>query len=248
MADLGITIEEVGEELHSRIPAVPELAVPGTTALRLSALAALADTQLGLLGVREIAPRIPVTLELDVHLFEPVPVGGAVRGVARVVKSGQSVVVSAIDLLDEGGRPIGVGTSIFMAAPDPELRIPTGRWALDLFREPRGSLREPYARRLRCERTAPGVASMPFTPEVSNSARTLNGGAVPLAIEEAVLSASPGTTTLASLSIQYLRPVRRGPAVATADIHGDVGTVEVRDASNDVLAFAATARTFPAVR
>ena len=81
-----------------------------------------------------------------------------------------------------------------------------------------------------------------------NSAKTVNGGLIALAIEEAVLStgdpAGPAGT-LASMALHYLRPVRRGPAVATADVTGSVGTVEVRDAGGEHrLAVHATTRLF----
>ncbi|CAO5188221.1 Thioesterase [Frankia sp. AiPs1] len=247
IGELDLSVEEVGAELHGTMPAVPELAVPGTPWLRTSALACLADVVLGLLAVRGIEPRIPVTLSLDVHLFREIPVGATVRGVGRAVKSGQTVAVSAIDFLDEDGRLLGVGGSVFVPAPDPTLRMPGLRWALDSLRRRYGPLPEPFADRLRCEQTEPGTASMPLRPEVSNAAGTLNGGLVPVIIEEAVRSLTPGAT-LSSLGMQYLRPVRRGPAVARATSHGEVGTVQVHDSATDALAIVATTRIFPAPR
>ncbi|MCK9898291.1 hypothetical protein [Frankia sp. AgB32] len=125
------------------------------------------------------------------HLFEEIPVGGAVHAIGRVVKAGRSVLVTSIEFLDEAGRPLGIGHGVFMTAPDPALRIPTGRWALEALSLLRGSLWEPIAQRLGCQRTAPGVASLPCTAEVLNAARTLNGGLIPLVVEEAVLSRTP---------------------------------------------------------
>ncbi|CAO5249228.1 PaaI family thioesterase [Frankia sp. AgKG'84/4] len=244
IADLGITVREQGSEMHGTLPAVPRLAVPGTSWLRASALATLADIQLGLLVVREIAPRIPVTLSLEVHLFEEIAVGGTIHGVGRVVKAGRSVLALAVEFHDEADRPVGSGHCLFMASPDPSLRIPTGRWALDRLSTVEGSLSVPVAQRFGCQRLEPGVASLPCTSEVRNSARTLNGGLIPLVVEEAVLSMTPGAT-LASLSLEYLRPVRQGPALARARLRGDVGTVEVHDAGSDVLAVIATTRAFP---
>ncbi|CUU56936.1 Acyl-coenzyme A thioesterase PaaI, contains HGG motif [Parafrankia irregularis] len=267
LADLGILIEEQGSVLKATMPAVANLAVPGTTAMRICALCALADTQLGLLAVRELGPRVPVTLALDVHLFQPVPVslpparaegpagaagsvGAAgpvsmVHATGRVVKAGRAVLVTAIEFADDTGRPLGVGTALFMVAPDPMLLMPPGMRPLDLFATTSGELAQPYAQRLGCRRVGAGVASLPFTDDVVNASGTLNGGILPLAVEEAVLSAAPGSY-LTSLSLQYLRPVRRGPAVARAEVRGDVGTVEVHDAGTDALAVVATARTSPA--
>jgi hypothetical protein len=41
--------------------------VPGTSRLRTSILATWADNLAGLLAVYAMAPRVPVTLDLDVH-------------------------------------------------------------------------------------------------------------------------------------------------------------------------------------
>ena len=47
--------------------------------------------------------------------------------------------------------------------------------------------------------------------------------------------------------MHYLQPVRVGPAVATAEVRGGLGRVEVRDAGqDDRLAVVATTRTFGA--
>jgi acyl-coenzyme A thioesterase PaaI-like protein len=72
----------------------------------------------------------------------------------------------------------------------------------------------------------------------------LNGGLLALAVEEAALSLTPNTT-LSSLAMRFLRPVRIGPAVAHAQVHHDLARVEVCDAGNaDRLAVVATARAF----
>lgn len=77
-----------------------------------------------------------------------------------------------------------------------------------------------------------------------NSANTVNGGLIALAAEEAALSLSPGST-LCSLGIRYLQPVRTGPVVATANQDHGLGLVELRDSGNgDRLAAIATTRAF----
>jgi hypothetical protein len=51
------------------------------------------------------------------------------------------------------------------------------------------------------------------------------------------------------LALCFLRPVRVGPAVGTATVHGDVAEVAVTDQGRDGdLAVAATARLFPGPR
>ena len=73
----------------------------------------------------------------------------------------------------------------------------------------------------------------------------MNGGLIALAAEEAVLSLEPDGATLSSLSLRYLRPVRVGPAVATAQTRSGLGQIEVRDAGNENrLSVLATARFF----
>jgi acyl-coenzyme A thioesterase PaaI-like protein len=88
------------------------------------------------------------------------------------------------------------------------------------------------------------VAELPRSDDGLNSSNTLNGGLIALVTEEAALSLSPGAT-LSSLSLRYLRPIRVGPAVASAQARSGLGQIEVRDAGNDNrLSVLATARYF----
>ena len=77
-----------------------------------------------------------------------------------------------------------------------------------------------------------------------NASNTINGGLIALAVEEALLSLSPGAT-LSSLALRYLQPARVGPVVAEAEVRQGLGQVEVRDAGNENrLCVVATSRTF----
>lgn len=243
LGDLGLSIEAAGDELHGRAAIVPTMWAPGTTRLRASIVATWADTLLGLLAVRALAPRVPVTLELDVHLFDDPGDDGVLHLAGHVAKAGRAVIVSSMEISAGDGRRVGFGHSMFMAAPDPRLSIPTGSWALDNFSSRRGTLDEPFAARVGCERTAPGTAVLPLSPPVLNHSQTLNGGLVSLVVEEAALSADPAGRPLESLHLRYLRPVRTGPAVARAEVRGTTGEVEVRDAATDALAIIATTRS-----
>src|SRR3546814_16135802 len=78
-----------------------------------------------------------------------------------------------------------------------------------------GRLAVPFAERASCERRGGGSAALLRREDGLNASGTVNGGLLALVAEEAVLDARPGTT-LASLSLCFLRPVRVGPAVATA--------------------------------
>jgi hypothetical protein len=57
--------------------------------------------------------------------------------------------------------------------------------ALAVIEEEGGALRVPFAQRARCERREPGVAVLHRSEDGLNSAGTINGGLVALAVEEA---------------------------------------------------------------
>ena len=240
--DVGPSEEGDGRMLGSAV-VVPGMHAPGTAHLRTSILAAWADVVAGYLAVETVGPRVPVTLELDVHLYRPAPGTGLVRGEGKVMKSGRSVFVAGVDFLDEDGEPFGFAAASFMAAPDERLRIDSlaGRTP-----QPSGArLSVPFAERAGCERRAPGVAALTYSDEVLNASNTINGGLIALTAEEAVLSLSPPGASLASLDLRYLQAARVGPAVATAEVRHGLGRVEVCDEGNgNRLCVAATARTF----
>jgi acyl-coenzyme A thioesterase PaaI-like protein len=205
--------------------------VPGVPSLRTSLLATWVDHVSGLAAIWAIGPRVPVTLELDVHVYGRAPAAGGVHAAARVLKAGRSVVVCGVDITGDDGEPVAIGTASFMAAPDPGLELPpdifTGR---PTVAQP--LLAVPFAERAGCRREAPGVATLPRADDGLNAAGTVNGGLIALVVEEAALSRTPGAT-LSSLALRYLRPVRVGPAVATVEVHAGLGRVEVRDAGGD---------------
>lgn len=244
VSELGFGVVRVDAEVHGSASVVPEMWVPGTEVVRTSILATWVDIVAGHLAVDVFAPRVPVTLELDVHLYRPPERCGGVEVVGRVLKSGRSVVVLGVELSDDRGRPLGLGHGSFVAAPNPALRMP--ELSRDderlVRREP--SLRVPFAERARCRRQEPGVAVLPRSDDGLNASGTVNGGLLALVAEEAALSLTPAGT-LSSMAIRYLQPVRRGPAVAKADVNFGVGRVEVRDAGADGrLAVVAITRAF----
>jgi acyl-coenzyme A thioesterase PaaI-like protein len=246
MRDLGFGVAAVGGEIHGSAHVVPEMWVPGTRALRTSILAAWADVVAGHLAIDLFDPGVPVTLDLDVHLYRPAVGHDQVTVVGRVAKSGRSVSMLSIDMADGDGVAIGFARATFMAAPNPSLRMPTIVRDEGLLRPHAPTLALPWAERAGSERRAPGIAVIPMRPDGLNASGTLNGGLLALAIEEAALSLAPGST-LASLSMRYASPVRVGPAVAEAEVHDGLGRIVVRDSGrDDRLAVLATTRTFPA--
>lgn len=246
LSDLGFTVARSGPEILAGTAAVvAHMHVPGTAVLRASVLANYADTITGLLAVDVIGPRVPVTLQLDLNLYAPPEGLTRVHATARRVKVGKSVFVAAVDFSDQDGTPIAIATGQFMVAPDPEIRMPGGMNPLDVMSIEGGPLQIPLAERAGCTRERPGVAALPLRSDGLNASGTLNGGLTALVVEEAVLSAMPART-LSSMALLYLRPVRKGPAVAVAEIHRDVAEVTVRDEGRDAVAVYATTRVFPA--
>lgn len=242
LRELGFTTRRAGHEMHGTASITPEMQVPGTGQLRASILATWADTLAGLLAVDAMAPRVPVTLELDVHLYRPAPASGVLQGVGRTIKAGRSVFVASVEFSSERGEPVAIGAGSFMAAPDPRARL-RGRPGVDVP-PPEGRLAMPFAERAGCERRGPGVAVLPRSEDGLNSSNSVNGGLIALAAEEAVLSLVPGAT-LCSLGLRYLQAVRAGPVVATARVRDGLGLVELRDSGrSDSLSVTATARTF----
>ncbi|MGH8994718.1 MAG: hotdog domain-containing protein [Acidimicrobiales bacterium] len=243
LQELGFGVTRVGDELHGSASIVPEMFVPGTAHLRTSILATWADMLTGILAVDAFAPRVPVTLELDVHLFRPAPGKGTIRGVGRVVKSGRSVFVAAAEFAVDDGEPVAFGAASFMTAPGMTMTI-VGSTSVDRIAPPGPRLTLPFADRAGCERRAPGQAVFPRSEEALNASNTVNGGLIALGVEEAALSLSPGAT-LSSLALRYLQPVRFGPVVAEAEVQDGLGRIEVRDAGNESrLCVVASSRTF----
>jgi len=230
LSELGFAVTCADAGLQGVASIIPEMWVPDSPRLRTSILAAWADHLSGLLAAMVMSPLVPVTLELDVHLYAPAPGWGTVRCTATELKAGRTVFVVSVTFSSADGQPIAVGTGSFMVAPDPSLRLPTTLSLDGPPPEPR--LQVPLAQRVGCERREPGVAVLPRSDDGLNSSNTVNGGLIALVAEEAALSLSPGAT-VSSLSLRYLRPVRVGPAVATAQTRYGLGQIEIRDGGNE---------------
>jgi acyl-coenzyme A thioesterase PaaI-like protein len=247
MTELALTAELVGNDIHGRARIVPPLLIPDTDCLRTSVLAAWTDTLIGFLSVAAVAPRVPVTLDLSVDLHR-LPRGvNEVTGVARVLKAGKSVLTAEVDFRADD-EPIGVAMAAFVVEPKGILRLPSPQEVVAAYSARVSVLTEPYAERADCRRVQPGVAWVAMSAETLNAAGTMNGGLIALAVEEAVLSAAPDSA-LSALTLRYLRPGRVGPFVATADLRGELATVEVHDTgSDDRVVIVATGRVSPLAR
>lgn len=245
LRELGLDVREDGEGLRGTAEISPEMHVPGTPHLRTSILAVWVDTLCGLMAAMATAPAVPVTVELDVHLSRPAPGSGTVTAVGSMLRRGRSMHVAGVEITDGSGEPLAVGGGSFAVSPDPTVRLPR-RLSVDDVSPVAERLTVPFAERARCERGEAGTAVLHRSEDGLNSSRTVNGGLIALAAEEAVLGLLPGRT-LCSLALRYLQPVRVGPLVATATVHGGLGRVALRDAGNeDRLSAIATTRAFDA--
>jgi acyl-coenzyme A thioesterase PaaI-like protein len=245
LRELGFGVRSAGDDLVGEAGITEHMLVPGTAHLRTSILAVWTDLMCGLLAARTMTPKVPVTLELDVHLYRPAPAAGLVRATARTVKAGRSVFAAAVDFSDDHGEPLAIGAASFMSARDPLLTLPP-RITIDVPPQEE-RLTMPFAERAGCRRTAAGVATMSRAEDGLNSSNTMNGGLIALVAEEAALSVSPGDT-LCTLDVRYLQPVRVGPVEATAAVQRGLGRIELRDTGNhDRLAVVATSRAFGSV-
>lgn len=245
--DLGFVISRGREgELLGTVDVVPEMHVPGTGVLRISVLAVLIDGLMGLLAVDVMTPRVPVTLMLEVHLSTPPKGVHSVQLTARTIKAGRSIFAAEVSMADERGRPLGFATGTFMVSPDPSVVFGPGPGPLDRLPEIRGRLSQPFAERMGIVLRSAGVAELPRRVESLNGGGTVNGGLLALVAEEAALSGRPGTS-LATMSLHFMSPVRVGPAVAVAaQPGGSLAQVTVRDEGRgNTLAVVVTTREFP---
>jgi acyl-coenzyme A thioesterase PaaI-like protein len=229
---------------------VPELCVPGTERVRPSLLLTLADVVAGSVANQYVAPRICMTLDLDVRVLRPAPLGRIIAR-AEVLKSGRNTTSCEtwfVAAADPDGDPFAVSHSTFVASPRPEdvMEIPPG--SLPLKRRP--LLTRPLADDVGCRILAPGVAEVDVRDYVVNPTGTVQGGIVALLAELAAETVTGDVRPVTELDVRYLATTRVGPARAEATLVGPaeagIVRVELRDVGRDGrLAALVTARLAP---
>lgn len=243
-SELGLSVDAEGDTLIGRAQVVPELCMPEAATLRPSVILSWADTLAGSLATERTLPRVCMTVDLDVRVAQPLPVGTEVLGVGRVSKTGRTLTFTETVFTVLGhDEPAAVALGTFIASPRPQdttdsfVRRVTG----DRRRHgqaPSQSVTDVLAAR----EVAPGVVEADRQPRILNWVQTVQGGAVALLAEEAALSLHNGTA-LSELSVRYLGAIRVGPMRATANALGPFTRVEVVDAGNaDRIAAVAIAR------
>jgi acyl-coenzyme A thioesterase PaaI-like protein len=241
IAELGLRLDYDGEGVGGRAEVYTEACVPGTDVLRTSVLATWADVIAGVVAGYGVAPRIPLTLDLEVQVVAPAREGMVVKVDAASVKVGRTVVVTSAQFHEATtGRLLAVAFVSFVPSADPAAVFDDGfpRVVFD------GRLSVPLAQRIGSLVVEPGVVEIPHRADGLNATGAIQGGLLAFAVEEAAAALAGEPVVAESLVLRYLRPFMVGPAraVATGDGPG-VSVVQVSDVGAGKLGLVATVRT-----
>ncbi len=239
IADIGFLHRGAGDGVVGELDVDPFLCIPGTSVVRPSVLATVADVLTGVLASTITKPRVALTADLTVHTLAGVNTDRLTMA-GRLLKAGGTLVIGEVWFATAGReRPVALTEVSFIASPRPQDVIPLPVVDRD-FND--GRFDRPVAEALGARVVTPGVVEMDRDPYVLQPAGTIQGGAVALVAELAAESLSG--RGVADLQIRYLSAVRAGPARSSAHpLTADVVRVEVRDAGNhDRLTAVAVAR------
>jgi acyl-coenzyme A thioesterase PaaI-like protein len=241
VTELGLRTATDGVEVRGEAEVVPEACVPATSTLRTSVVATWADMVTGYVAGREMDPRIPLTLDLEVQIHRPARPGARVVTHARPLKVGRTVVVCDARFHDAAsGDLLAVAHASFVASPDPRHVFPDGFPRVEWM--PVGRLAVPLAERIGSTTVAPGTVDVPWRPDGLNASGAIQGGLLAFAAEEAALSLAEHPVLVQGLTVRYLRPFSVGPARAVAEVYGDLAVVHLTDAGAGKLGAVATVR------
>ena len=240
VGELGLQTYAAGETFRGRSEVLAEACVPGTEALRTSVLATWADIVTGYAAMIAVAPRIPLTLDLEVQVVEPARAGSVVMSEAEITKAGRSIVMTQTPFRDEAtGRLLAVAVVTFMASPNPDHEFEHDNFVPPVWEQ---RLAVPLAERIGSRIVEPGVAEVPRRPDGLNATGAIQGGIVAFAAEEAATSLVDEPALLEVFHLRYLRPFMVGPARAQASGDARLAQVRLTDAGTGKLGATATAR------
>lgn len=236
-SELGLSVVRGTEPgtLAGHAVVVPEVCVPDAGVIRPSVLLTWADILTGSLANEFTRPRICLTVDLDVRIARPLPVGASLGAVGRILKAGRTVVFGEADFTLEGDDgPAAIALATFVASPRPEDDI--GDRDADATRLSRARAAvgppAPIAELLGTQVLGNGQVEVARDARILNWAGTVQGGAVAAVAEEAVLALG-GAIPPDALQVRFTGAVRVGPMRATARRVGPWTRVEVIDAGND---------------
>jgi acyl-coenzyme A thioesterase PaaI-like protein len=238
--ELGLRTVIDGDTVRGYAEIVPEACVPGTDTVRTSVLATWADVAAGIVAGHAVNPRIPLTLDLEVHIQAAARSGGRVVVVANAVKVGRTVVVCEAAFHDEqSGQPIALALASFIASPDPSHVFEGG---FPLIPPTDQRLTIALAERIGSRVLEPGTAEVPWRPDGLNASGAIQGGLVAFAAEAAAMSLVDYPTIVQAMNVRYLRPFTTGPATAVATGDGVMSLVRLTDSGAGKLGAIATVR------
>jgi len=255
VSTMGFEFEPETDDRHARggLTIDPYLQAEGLPWPSVATLLTLADIMIGRLASHHTAPRISVTADLGVRLFNP-PVGERIACRARLVKVGRTMTVGEADLVSErSGEVIGTALGTFLASPRPIDQAPLG---FPPEFAPRGDVTRArtLVEQVGLTFPAPGIAEIAsLRSDLTNATQSLQGGVTALLGEAATYSAVAamgGRQVVDSLEVHYLAAARVGPFRATAEILNrgaprSFARAEVRDLGQDRLAAIIEATTRP---
>jgi acyl-coenzyme A thioesterase PaaI-like protein len=244
LSELGLTTR-VGEgAAEGSVTVVPEMCVTATRVLRTSVIATWADILTGAVAGMAMEPRIPLTLDLEVQLLQPIVDGRELRLEAEPVKIGRTVTLAQVAVRAAStGELLARSYVSFIASPNPDHVWPSGRFPELAHLGKR--LAVPLAERIGSRIVEPGTAEVPYRGDGLNASGAIQGGIVCFGAEEAARSAAEAAgaqTVVEHLVLRYLRPFSIGPAVCVAELTGERAVVELTDAGSGKLGALATMR------
>ena len=260
LSDLGLALMPGDGESRVAIAIEPALCAPGGGVF-LGVLATAIDMAAGSLSRRAVEPDWVATSDIAIDLATPLPPGpGWVE--CRLARRGRGLVsfdvdLSAGDRPGDGAGPCGFATAAFSVLPNPgreqggERR--DGATAVHPADGPapaRPRRRLPLGERLgiRVLDAAAGRVELELDDYVRNTFGALQGGAVAVLAEAAILAAT--RSPLSGLAVRYRSLGRRGPFRTTIEtLPGKLATLvraRVRDdGAEGALVAVATGRLAP---
>jgi acyl-coenzyme A thioesterase PaaI-like protein len=241
--DFSFEVSDDGVSMLGSATFTDTLRSPGSSLVRPSLLATIADCVTGVPACQATAPRLAVTLDIVVRIVAD-RMDDQLDISAQIIKKGRSTVATEVCFSNATtGDPAALSYLTFMASPRPQDVAPP------LFGGMRttGSMPVAFPDFVGLRVLEPGVAEIELSPFVAQASGTLQGGVVALLGEMAAESLSGGTVL--DLDTRYLTAVRVGPARTTAvSLGGGLVRVQVHDVgTGNRLAALVTARVGPSI-
>jgi acyl-coenzyme A thioesterase PaaI-like protein len=227
LQDIGYTQEIKDGVSRGWLQVTDELRAPGSSQVRASVLATMADVWTGALAGMACAPKLALTLDLTARIVGDVG-GDRLDIVGTLLKQGRTTIVAETEFRHPvTGAVVALSHATFVASPRPQDVI----GPLSSSRTTGNALSSPIAEALGAQVLSPGVVVIERGTYVNQPAGTLQGGVVAVLAELAAETLT-GARVL-ELEVRYLSAVRVGPARTSAVALDDhTVRVEARDVGN----------------